>query len=193
MGLGNTDNIGDDELPSSIGAIDLGSRIVQVATGNFHTCALLDTQEVKCWGGNNFGQLGYGNTNAIGDDESLAGLPAVNIGANVTSIATGNFTTCAHMADNSLKCWGSGSLGKLGLGHEDTIGDDEVPADIDPILIGSDISQVTAGINHTCVLGLDNGQVKCFGQGLFGQLGNGDIDNIGDDEVPNALDFLSLL
>jgi hypothetical protein len=41
----------------------------------FHTCALLDTGAVRCWGYGDDGKLGYGNTSDIGDDEvpALAG------------------------------------------------------------------------------------------------------------------------
>ena len=38
--------------------------------GDFHTCALLEDNELLCWGLNNYGQLGYGHTQNIGDDET---------------------------------------------------------------------------------------------------------------------------
>jgi alpha-tubulin suppressor-like RCC1 family protein len=46
--------------------------VLQLAAGGFHTCALLDDGNLRCWGYNFYGQLGYGNTNTIGDDETPA-------------------------------------------------------------------------------------------------------------------------
>ena len=34
---------------------------------SLHTCAVLDTGQLRCWGSNGYGQLGQGNTDAIGD------------------------------------------------------------------------------------------------------------------------------
>ncbi len=64
--------LGDDELPSTMSAIDVGGGIARVAAGWIHVCALLDTGNVRCWGSGQDGLLGYGNTLTIGDDEAPA-------------------------------------------------------------------------------------------------------------------------
>src|SRR3546814_2120886 len=53
-------------------------------------------------------------------------LPAVDLGANRTAltIAAGNSHTCAVLSDRSLKCWGLGGSGQLGLGTTITQGDE---------------------------------------------------------------------
>ena len=70
----------------------------RLATGDDHTCALLATGAVRCWGHGNDGQLGYGNTNDIGDNEAPASAGNMNVGGNVIQLAAGNSHTCALLA-----------------------------------------------------------------------------------------------
>jgi alpha-tubulin suppressor-like RCC1 family protein len=46
--------------------------VTSFTTGDHHTCVVLDEHEVVCWGFNDYGQLGYGDTLARGDDETPA-------------------------------------------------------------------------------------------------------------------------
>ena len=80
LGYGNTNNIGDDETPAAAGDVNVGGPVVQLAAGSDHTCALLQGGAVRCWGEGADGQLGYGNTNDIGDDEMPASAGDVNVG-----------------------------------------------------------------------------------------------------------------
>ena len=70
--LHREEDLGDDEVPSSADPIDVGGRVVDVAIGRFHTCALLESGQVRCWGSSQGGKLGYGNDEPIGDDETPA-------------------------------------------------------------------------------------------------------------------------
>merc|ERR1719235_82649 len=71
LGYGDTNNRGDDagEMGDSLAYVDLGAgrSVVSIAACNYHTCALLDNSQVKCWGHGGHGQLGYGDTNTRGD------------------------------------------------------------------------------------------------------------------------------
>lgn len=69
LGYGNTNSIGDDETPASAGPVDVGGNVLHISAGGKHTCALLSGGRVRCWGDNRYGQLGYGHTQSIGDDE----------------------------------------------------------------------------------------------------------------------------
>ena len=66
-----------DNLP----AVDLGAgRTARaIATGDNHTCVVLDNTSVKCWGSNTAGQLGQGNTSNRGDESGEMGdsLPVI--------------------------------------------------------------------------------------------------------------------
>jgi alpha-tubulin suppressor-like RCC1 family protein len=66
LGYGNTDNVGDDEVPADVGDVPLGETVVQVSAGGTHTCALLEQGTVRCWGRAEHGQLGQGNTTQTG-------------------------------------------------------------------------------------------------------------------------------
>jgi E3 ubiquitin-protein ligase HERC3 len=87
VGLGDIDHRGDGplEMGDNLPAVDLGTgRTAQaLAAGEYHTCALLDDGTVKCWGGNDYGELGLGDTNGRGDAPGEMGdaLPAINLGS----------------------------------------------------------------------------------------------------------------
>ena len=129
LGYGNQETIGDDETPSAAKDIDVGAPVVQLAAGDFGACALLDTGNVRCWGSGEQGQLGYGNVETIGDDETPASAGDVNVGALVTSIDRGFGHVCATLVTGKVRCWGRGGPAALGYGNTEDIGDDETPAD----------------------------------------------------------------
>ena len=82
------------------------------------SCALLDNGAVKCWGYNAHGQLGIGNTDTMGDGSGeMAALTSIDLGTGrtSTSIATGYWHNCALLDDASVKCWGGGTYGQLGI------------------------------------------------------------------------------
>ncbi|MBM7518364.1 RCC1 domain-containing protein [Nocardioides nitrophenolicus] len=193
LGIGSNNgtrvNIGDDEAITSVPAVDLGAgrTAVAVSAGGQHTCAILDTGAVKCWGFNVHGQLGIDTGGAdAGDNESVASLPAVDLGPGRTAraISAGGNHTCAILDTGRVRCWGSNGNGQLGLGTTTTIGDDESPASVDPVYFGPNRTAVAiaTGSDHSCAL-LDTAQLRCWGQASDGQLGLGDTVNLGDNEA----------
>lgn len=185
LGYGNTNTIGDDEAPSTAGTITLGGTAKQISAGEAHTCALLDSGYVRCWGDNTYGQLGYGNVTTIGDNEAASTGGNVSLGDRAIQISAGRYHTCAVLGSGSVKCWGAGSNGRLGYGNMSNIGDDEVPSSVGTVSLGSSALEVSAGDSHTCAL-LSNSTVRCWGQGAGGRLGYGNTTSIGDDEAPSS-------
>jgi alpha-tubulin suppressor-like RCC1 family protein len=130
LGQGDTDPRGDEprELGDFLPPIDLGMgrHAVAIGAGEINTCALLDDGSVKCWGGDNV-QLGLGDL-VHGDQPFEMGdaLPAIDLGpdARVTSLSVGAGHACAVLDDGVLKCWGMNQSGELGLGDQETRGDD---------------------------------------------------------------------
>lgn len=90
--------VGDTNEASAAAGRELAGRIT--AGGN-HTCALPGDGSVLCWGYGGDGQLGPGNTDSIGDNESPASVGPVELGAGrtATAVTAGNFHTCA-LLDN---------------------------------------------------------------------------------------------
>jgi alpha-tubulin suppressor-like RCC1 family protein len=186
LGQGNTDAIGDNEVPAAIGTVNVGDGgVVQVVAGEFHTCARLATGRVRCWGGGAFGQLGYANLNDIGDNELPWTAGDVNLGdAGAVQVAVGRWHSCALLATGSVTCWGYAGFGQLGYGNMGTIGDNEFPVDAGRINIGdAGARSIAVGGSHTCAV-LATGEVRCWGFNTYGQLGLGNMNSYGDDEVP---------
>ena len=180
---GYANPIGDDETPADAGDVNVGGTVAQIVAGGRHTCALLTDGAVRCWGNNHYGQLGYGHTDDIGDDESPVDAGNVNVGGTVTQITAGSDHTCALLTDGAVRCWGWNLFSSLGYGHANPIGDDESPASAGNVNVGGTVTQITAGSDHTCAL-LTDGAVRCWGWNEHGMLGYGHTDTIGDDETP---------
>jgi len=195
LGYGNPDTIGDNELPSSVGPLDLGGKARAIAAGEFHTCAILASGKVRCWGSGAGGRLGYGNENDIGDNEAPGSVAPVFLGTGRTAVAisAGGGHTCAILDNGRVRCWGFGHLGALGYGNENDIGDNETPGSVAPVFLGTGRTAVaiTAAEYHTCAL-LDNGRVRCWGLNDVGQLGYGNMEDIGDNELPGSVGPVSL-
>ncbi len=123
-------------------------------------CARLSNGTVKCWGKNNFGQLGNGTNN---DSSSAVKVLGIN---NATDLSTYNNHGCAIVNNGQVKCWGYNRYGQLGNGNNTS---SNIPVNV----VGIDNAiQIDAGGNHTCVV-LRNGEIKCWGINSSGQLGIG--------------------
>ncbi|XXX78160.1 hypothetical protein WMF30_05260 [Sorangium sp. So ce134] len=193
LGTGDAETRGDNpgEMGDALRPIDLGAgkTATAVATGVSHTCALLSDGSAKCWGDNSYGQLGVvldGTCYACEDPPSMGDrLPAVDLGTGKKAIAmaAGREHSCAALDDGSVKCWGFGSFGQLGLGEvarsagpfPDAMGDNLPPVDLGT---GAKATAVAAGYYHSCAL-LGGGSVKCWGYNGTGALGLGDTASRG--------------
>jgi alpha-tubulin suppressor-like RCC1 family protein len=188
LGIGDSFDRGDQpgEMGNALPAVSFGSATpTAIAAGDFHTCALLDSGHVTCWGLNSSGQLGLGNTTSVGAVAGFAATATVDLGSgrSAVALALGSAHTCVVLDDLSMKCFGNGGNGRLGTGATTSRGDgeNELGTFLPAIDLGAArrVWAAAAGGSHTCVL-LDDLSMKCFGNGSSGQLGNELADEIGD-------------
>lgn len=185
LGIGTTTTMGDsaNEMGDSLPQINLGTGLtaLKVAVGVSHTCAILNTGALKCWGLNTYGQLGLGNTTQL----TAPSATAINLGTGRTakSVVLGQHHTCAILDNNTLKCWGGNLNGQLGLGITTTNHKGDGASEMGDLLAAVNLGtgrtalQVTAGYAYTCAL-LDNSTVKCWGVNTSGQLGMGNTSQL---------------
>jgi alpha-tubulin suppressor-like RCC1 family protein len=208
LGNGSPNRVGAQagEMGAALVPVDLGTgRTARAITaGVSHACAVLDNGQVKCWGQNDDGELGLGDTTDRGSAPGQMGnaLPAVNLGTGrrAVAVSAGDNHTCAVLDNGQVKCWGRNNLGQLGRGDltvfPEVIGDsptemgDALPAVA--LGTGRTARAVSAGRDQTCAV-LDNGELKCWGYNASFQLGIGDnsgpLGAVGDDpgEMGDAL------
>lgn len=80
----------------------------------YHTCVVLLGGTVKCWGLNEYGQLGDGTA-------TTRSLPVTALFiSDAIAVTTGRYHTCVLVASGSVKCWGFNSHGELGDGTTST-------------------------------------------------------------------------
>jgi alpha-tubulin suppressor-like RCC1 family protein len=170
------------------GDVPVGGAVAQITTGTDHTCAVLTTGKVRCWGKSDFGQLGYGSLSSVGDNPGEMPPPDVNVGGQVTRLASGaaDRHTCAVLTTGAARCWGFGSDGRLGYENFNSIGDDETPAQAYAALpgggdinVGGSVTQIAVGNGQSCAL-LTTGKLRCWGAGDVGRLGYGDTSSVGN-------------
>ena len=136
------------------------STATALAAGDYHTCALLIDGAVQCWGRNDQGQLGSGNTQSSSSPVAVAGL------TGAIAIAAGHAHTCALLDAGGVECWGENAGGQLGNG---TNANSSTPVTVTGL---TGAIALAAGYEHTCAL-LANGKVACWGLNNDGELGNG--------------------
>lgn len=197
---------GPTDAPSTV---PLAGPATAVSAGPLHVCALLVGGTVSCWGSGSDGRLGTGATDDRLDGIATGGTDAASIvplTERATAISAGGAHTCALLESGAVSCWGNGANGQLGSGRTDARLDGTASgnpstdaATIVPIKpIGTPQNRLTTtpslraiaiatGDLHSCAI-VDGGDVRCWGNGAVGQLGQGATDHRLDSSVTNLGD-----
>jgi alpha-tubulin suppressor-like RCC1 family protein len=158
-------------LPAAITLAGSGTGAAKsIASGDSHTCAILQKGIVACWGTNTEGQLGNGTTSLTGQSFPTL-VPGIS---GTTAIAAGPNHTCVITASAGIKCWGDNGSGQLGIGTYSNVSS---PTDVSGI---TSATQISATSNKTCAVTSD-GFAYCSGYSSDGSLGN---NSFGETSVP---------
>ena len=199
LGNGNTNSIGDGagEMGNSLVAVRLPvlTSAVDVAAGTSFACAVTSDGNVYCWGNNNYGQNGFGTVSTPGQGGNANTLQRVLLPmeffTSVMSVRCGMGFACVLTSTGQVGCWGLNNYGQLGRGDATNVGASAGEmASLRPIAFPSGLTaiSISCGYSHVCAI-LSNNQIYCWGSNLYGKLGIGSTDSIGDNanEMGNAL------
>jgi alpha-tubulin suppressor-like RCC1 family protein len=167
-GYNGNAQLGDATTTDRLVPVDvagLSSGVASIAPAYYHTCALLVSGGVKCWGDNSFGALGDGSTTQRDQPVDVVGLTSGV--AKLANMSTMGYYSCAVTLSGSAKCWGYNNRGQLG---DTTVINRLTPVDVAGLL-GS-VSEVTGGAGYACALVASGGGVKCWGDNFYGTLGD---------------------
>lgn len=114
-GLNGSGELGNGTTTDSAAPVvvaGLPGPAIAVSAGTSHSCAVLATGDVWCWGGNRSGVLGRSTTNL----EANPPGPITYASPNAIAVESGARHACAVRANGGVLCWGANGSGELGIG-----------------------------------------------------------------------------
>jgi len=168
------------------------TKWVEIAVGQDFSCGKSDKEELYCWGGNYWGQLGTGVRYTSTGTPSLVltsnpSNPSIHF-PSFRNISLGAYHGCAIAeTDAAIWCWGKAGDGQLG--NNSTNSSFPYPVQIfSGNLIVKSFSSVSSGVAHTCAISTDR-QVYCWGSNRYGQLGVGGITGSSTPQRVSKVDY----
>ena len=143
----------------------LAADTVAIGGGANQFCAISDEGALRCWGLNYDGQLGDGTTVKRPHPTRVSGLDQGVVAVD------GYLSTCALKDDGSVWCWGNNQSGQLGDG---TTVERHTPVVVAGLHAGA--AAIAVGGGFACAL-LTDQHIKCWGNNMHGQLGDGTTTN----------------
>ncbi|MEN0058697.1 MAG: hypothetical protein AAGB31_07670, partial [Bdellovibrio sp.] len=156
-----------------ISDVDAAPRptVTSYSTGATSVCAILSDGQLKCWGNNDYGQVGNGSTT------THPAPVTIDPGVSYSMVSVGT-VTCGITSLGVLKCWGNNTNGQVGDGsttHRST-----------PTVIDSGVSYAFVEVGGATVCGLTTGHLlKCWGANSYGQVG---VNSTADILTPSLVD-----
>lgn len=157
----------DHKIPMAVSGLTSGVTAISMsnepgANSGTTTCAI-HNGAAKCWGYNNFFNVGDGSTTA-----RLAPYALSSYASGVTSIMAFNGRTCL-IQNGGMKCWGNGRKGELGNGTDGVSA--VYSSAVTPTGMDTGITSIGGGHEHTCAI--KTGKLYCWGSNSVGNVGDG--------------------
>jgi alpha-tubulin suppressor-like RCC1 family protein len=146
--------------PQDVVGLGAGSGVVQISANYDHSCAVLNTGVVKCWG--------YNGTQQLGQSHSMqaSGVPVSPSGiTDAVSVTTGRYHSCAVRRNGKGVCWGYQYQGRLGNGSASN--DYALNSEV---AMSSNLASIAASDRHSCAVTTD-GALYCWGYNYDGAVG----------------------
>ncbi len=160
---GRLGNAGTTNQTTAVDVTGLTSGVSDFVITNYSGCALKTDGSVYCWGYNDVGQVGNGDTT-----QQPTPIKIINSGATkIFGSALGDVRHFCALVSGALKCWGKNTSRQLG---DNTAVSKSVPTDVSGLATG--VSRAFLGPNNTCAI-LTDATAMCWGASSSGQLGNG--------------------
>jgi alpha-tubulin suppressor-like RCC1 family protein len=176
-GANNMGQLGDGTTTPRLTPVDvfgLTSGVAAIAAGGTHSCAVLTTGGVKCWGSNGSGELGDGTTT-----QRLTPVDVSGLSSGVAEISATLLHTCALTSAGAMLCWGANESGQLGDGtttnRSAPVSVQSLTSDVASISTGRgnrDQATVNNGGGNSCAV-TTSGSAKCWGANQTSQIGDG--------------------
>ncbi|MCT8973248.1 RCC1 domain-containing protein [Microbaculum marinisediminis] len=159
--LGNN-TTGNSPIPVPVS--NMTSGVVSITGGFYHSCGVTGGGAARCWGQNDYGQLGDDSAT-----DSPVPVPVTGLTTGVAAVSSGNYFSCALLTTGGVKCWGrsGGSNGSLGNGDTSSS-----PTPVQVTGLTSGVVSVDSNYDHSCAV-TNTGAAKCWGDNFFGQTGDG--------------------
>ena len=181
LGIDSDGQLGDGQTAGVLplaAPVNLGEPAVDVAPAGNHTCAVLASGGVRCWGVNAHSELGCGQ-DVYGLYRSSSPVPVVGISSAV-AVGSGPGNSCAVLADGSVQCWGSNYTLALGA---TTPGESATPLTVAGV---TNARSLVIGEYQVCAL-LAGAGLRCWGGNSSGQLGNGGYTDSATPVIPTGV------
>lgn len=175
-GFNEQGQLGNDSTTNAltpVTPVGFSSGVASISAGMFHTCAVMNDGSLRCFGADDFGQLGDGGSAQQNKPVAIGGLPKVK------AVSTGAKHTCALTVEGAVYCFGDNTGGSVGDGTGAT---GPVIARRTPVpVVGLSsgvlaIALPNAGGYHSCALLADK-TLRCWGDNKQGELGDGTTTN----------------